>query len=225
MMQDHIRKYCWLTLVFVCALVLMIPYVFAEDVQTIDVVVEGDNSQSPNSVPADNSAGGFPGLWMADPWDMMQEMHEDMRAMEERMERMFDDPFFTQHQSIFDDQGFTAESSSYYYEETDGEVILCCNIDGAVESNIDIEIKNGMISLQGMKETANQDQQQSDQGTAQVYSSSRSHFYRSFPLHENADPIRYKVEIGKDRVKIMFEKKNNGVTNNPQNAPDNKVII
>jgi len=180
----------------------------ADDVQTIDVVVEGEEDQ--HAVPRSAlDVNAYDGLWTANPQSMLQEMHEDMRKMEERMQSVFNDPFFTgiNGTTTFAPPVLDNEGSNYRYEEVDGKIVLTCKVDGAVDSTIDIDVRDGIVAIQGMKDSFRNDQQQGQFGDAAVFSSSRSQFYRSFPLSAEADPDRYKVEVNDDMITIIFDKK------------------
>jgi HSP20 family molecular chaperone IbpA len=202
--MKHFKKkmFLFLLISFLAGMSPDLPEVQAKDVQTIDVVVKGEDDQSA----AKRSAldlNAYDGLWTANPQSMLQ-------GMEQRMQSVFNDPFFTgtSGSAMFNPQGRNIDEGDHHYQKVDGKIILSCTVGGAVDSTIDIDIKDNIVAIQGMKESSSEDKQQGQNGSAHVYSSSRSQFYRSFPLHADADPERYKVEINGDTIKIIFDKKN-----------------
>lgn len=135
---------------------------------------------------------GFPGSIFRDDEEeeFAQDPFEHMRRLQQQMLQGMQQPG-----SGFED-GSAGEITT---REDDKNIYYDISIEGVDMSKLKVDIKNGMISISGEAEQKSEDSSQP--------SYFKSEFHRSFPVPPNADADKVRAENSKDKLTIVFPKK------------------
>lgn len=139
----------------------------------------------------------LPSQWMDNPWAMMQRFSEEMDRIFDNfgMGRGFLSSSFGRGQDI----GRSMWSPQIEVYERDNKLIVCADLPGMKKEDIQIELTDDMLTLQGER------RQESEEDTQEGYRrSERSYgsFYRSIPLPEGIDAEKAQASFEEGVLKI-----------------------
>jgi len=198
-------------IVAACAIVLgwltagYAPLFADEDVQDLKRQIEAlqkrvDELESSQAGNADES---FPGSLFSNPrggWDPF----EEMRRMQDEMDRMFRDSFGASGRS---DGGMFSSNMSFNYDldmrETDDGYEISLDMQGLDQEKLDIEVNEHSITVKGERSAKDTEETQNSFFSSQSYGS----FMKTIPLPVDADTSKVKTEKEGDRLVIKLPKK------------------
>ena len=154
----------------------------------------GGRNQSPGSLR--RHEGFFPSLWMENPFGMM-------RRFSEEMDRIFDE--FGMGRGLLGSRfGRGQESRQEMWSpqiemhERDNQLIVCVDLPGLKKDDIQLEINDDALVIQGERRQEFEDTQQGHRRSERSYGS----FYRTVPLPEGTDTEQAKASFQDGVLKI-----------------------
>ena len=130
------------------------------------------------------------------PWDPFR----NLLSLQDRMNRLFDESMARGHATEHLDHGTWAPPVDIY--ETEGEIVMVTELPGMDEKEVDIEVRDNVLTLKGERSMEKAVKQESYHRVERVYGS----FSRSFTLHQTVDSEKIAATYDKGILEIRMPK-------------------
>ena len=125
----------------------------------------------------------------------------DMSALPHRINRFFDDPFLSVlRREDESDMGRWRPNVDIY--DNEGSIVFKAELPGVDKKDIDIALKDGVLTLKGERSYENEVKEDSYYRKERAF----GHFHRSFALPENIDPGKIKADFKDGILKVEIPK-------------------